>query len=197
MARLVIILRALAVVALAAALSACSAAPAASQAAVVAPGASPTASQLPTASEAPSPSEAPAPTDSPAPKKSTKPLPSIDQSELDAVMTASITLIDLAEADLAVSVGFVDPDSTKPIDLGTYALGFSDQLTNQVPPGTYRLDFRQPADSKGGPTCTIEIGDGDALTFAAIDGAIAISKSGTAPKAARDLFVATSSLCGK
>jgi hypothetical protein len=189
--------RATALIALAAVVSACTAAPAASQAAAVSPVASPTASPSPTASESAPPVETLAPTDPPAPTKSMKPLPSIDQAELDAIMTASITLIDLADADLSVTVGFVDPGSTKPIDLGTYALGSTDQLTNQVPPGTYRLEFRQPTDSKTGPTCTIKVADGDAFTFAAVDGAVAISKTGTVPKAVADLFIATSSLCGK
>lgn len=203
MARIGQILRASATVALVTALAACSGAPAPSQVAAVSPVASPTASPAPTASQSPAVSPSPAssdtlaPTESPAPSTSHKPIPSIDQAELDAIMTASITLIDLADADLAVTVAYVDPGSAKAFDLGTYSLKFTEQLTNQLPAGTYRLDFRQPAASKTGPTCTIEVADGEAFTFAAIDGAVAISKTGATPKAVRDLFVATSSLCGK
>jgi hypothetical protein len=60
-----------------------------------------------------------------------------------------------------------------------------------------RLDFRQPADSAIGTTCTIEIADGDAYVFAAVEGAIAITLAGEKPSAPGDLFVATSSLCLK
>lgn len=197
MARTAVLQRASAIVALAAVLAACSAAPAVSQAAAAPSTASPSALSSVAASPSPSPSDTLAPTSSPAPSRSTKPLPSIDQAELDAIMTSSITLIDLADDDLAVVVAYVDPDSAKSIDLGTYSLAFTDQLTNQVPPGTYRLEFHQPAASKTGPTCTIDVADREAYTFAAVNGAVAISKAGAAPKAVRDLFIATSSLCGK
>ena len=136
-------------------------------------------------------------TDSPAPSTPSKPLPSIDQAELDAYLTSSITLIDLADADLAVTVSYVDPSSEESIDLGTYTLESTDQMTNQVPPGTYRLAFRQPANSAKGPTCTIEIKGSDGYVFAAVQDAIAISRTGVKPKDARELFISTSSLCGK
>ena len=166
-----------------------------------APSAAPT---TPVASAEPSPSpaetaestETAAPTDSPAPSTSHKPLPSIDQAELDAYLTSSITLIDLADDDLSVTASYVDPSSNEAIDFGTYELGATEQMTHQVPPGTYRLEFHQPADSAAKQTCTIEISDADAYTFAAVSGAIAISRTGAKPKDVGELFVATSSLCG-
>ena len=112
-------------------------------------------------------------------------------------MTSSITLVDLADDDLAVTVSYVDPGSEDSIDLGTYTLEPSDQVTNQVPPGTYRLDFRQPADSTTGPACTIEIGEADAYVFAAVQDAVAISLTGAPPKDAGELFISTSSLCAR
>jgi hypothetical protein len=112
-------------------------------------------------------------------------------------LTSSITFIDLADEDLAVIVSYVDPSSDDSFDLGTYTLASTEQMTNQVPPGTYLLDFRQPADSTTGSTCTIEISDTDSFVFAAVDGAIAISQTGATPTDARELFVATSALCGK
>lgn len=142
------------------------------------------------------PTETAAPTDSPAPSTPSRPLPSIDQAELDGYLTSSITLIDLADGDLAVTVAYIDPSSEESIDLGTYALEFTEQITNQVPPGTYRLEFRQPANSATGPTCTIEISDGGGYVFAAVQDAIAISRTGAKPNDARELFVSTSSLCG-
>jgi hypothetical protein len=158
---------------------------------------SPTFSPSPSPIETAAPSEAVAPTESPAPSKSFKPLPSIDQAELDAYMTSSITLIDLADDDLAVTVSYLDPESEQAFDLGTYLLEFSDQITNQVPQGTYRLDFRQPADSTTGASCTLEIGAADAYVFAALQDAVAISLTGAEPKDAGELFISTSPLCGR
>jgi hypothetical protein len=202
MARTAFILRASATVALAATLAACAATPAATQVAVATSVAPPTASPALTASPSPPPTASPspetvAPPESPTPKLSAKPLPSFDQAELDAFMTASITLLDLADADLSVAIAYVDPGGSKPFDLGTYSLKFTEQLTNQVPPGTYRLTFRQPAAGKTASSCTIDVADGEAFTFAAIDGAVAITKAGTTPKKSGDLFVATSSLCAR
>jgi hypothetical protein len=137
------------------------------------------------------------PTESPAPSTSAIPRPSIDQAELDAYLTSSITFIDLADDDLAVIVSLVDPSSEESFDLGTYTVASTEQMTHQVPPGTYLLDFRQPADGTSGSTCTIEISDTESYVFAAVDGAIAISRAGATPTDARELFVATSTLCGK
>ncbi len=156
-------------------------------------GPSPQSTASPTA--APVASQTAAPTDTPAPSRSHKPLPSIDQTELDAILTSSITLLDLADGDLSVTVSYVDPTSGEAIDLGVYDLGSTEQQTQQVPPGTYKLEFR----SSGAATaqaCTIEVGDKDAITFAAVDDAVAVGKAGSEPAAARELFVATSSLCG-
>jgi hypothetical protein len=82
-----------------------------------------------------------------------------------------------------------------PYPLGSYSLAFTDQQTYDVPAGVYDLEFRQPAASKTGQICTIELGDADAYTFVAIDGAVAVSRAGEAPTEADELFVATSSLC--
>jgi hypothetical protein len=158
------------------------------------PSSSPVETATPTESTAPTDSAAP--TASPEPSASHKPLPSIDQAQLDAYLTSSITLIDLADDDLSVTVSYADPSSNESIDFGTYALASTEQMTNQVPPGTYRLEFHQPAKSTTKQTCTIEVSDSDAYTFAAVKGAVAISRTGTKPKNVRDLFVSTSSLCG-
>jgi hypothetical protein len=112
-----------------------------------------------------------------------------------ASFTATIRLLDLADDDLAVTVSFVDPNSPDPQALGTYTLGSSGQQSDAVPPGTYRLDFRQPSGSKTGPTCTITIKKGGVFTFVAVPGALAVSRKGYTPTKAADLFVPSSSLC--
>jgi hypothetical protein len=191
--------RATAIISLIGAVAACSAAPGAGSIPQTSPivdaSTTPTTSPAPSASPSPSASEVAIPTDFPAASKSAKPRPSISQNDLDAILTSSITLLDLAEDDLAVSVTYIDPDSEEPFDLGSYSLAFTDQQTYQVPPGVYNLEFRQPADSPNGPACKIDLGDGEAYTFASIEGAVAVSRSGERPSDAGELFIATSSLC--
>lgn len=153
-------------------------------------------SPAPTETAAPSVAETAAAIESPVPSASREPLPSFDQAELDAYLTSSITLIDLADDDLVVDVWYVDPSTDEAIDLGSYALEATDQMTNQVPPGTYRLEFHQPAGSKTGSTCTIDVSGADGYVFAAVPGAVAVTRTGTNPRDVGDLFVTTSSLCG-
>lgn len=204
MAQLPVILRVAATVALSAALGACSAAPGSSptEMASAAPSPSPTTAATPEATPAPIDSALPtvdasvAPIEPAEPSQSAKPLPSIDQATLDAMLTSSITFLNLADADLAVVVLYRESDGDTPFPLGSYSLAFTDQQTYEVPAGIYDLEFRQPADSTTGSSCTIDLGDTDAYTFAAIDGAVAIARAGDPPTEAGELFVATSSLCG-
>jgi len=179
------------IVALSALVAACSGAAGGAGPSAV-PAASAAASPVPSATEAASAAPASA---GPSPKA--KPSLEIDLADIGEFLTAGITLLDLADTDLAVTVTYIDPGSGDSVGLGTYTLGPDDHLSNSVPPGTYRLDFRQPPDSTTGPTCTIEVGDTDAYSFVAVTGAVAVSRAGLTPTDARELFVATSSLCGR
>lgn len=160
------------------------------------PDAAAMASPVPSASPAPAitvtPSAAPA---TPAPSRKPRPSLDIDPAELDAYMTSSITFLDLADEDLAVVVTYLDPDSDVPFPLGTFGLDSMDQVTNEAPPGTYTLEFHQPADSASATSCTIQIADAEGYVFAALGDAIAITSSEIPPNTADDLFVATSTLC--
>jgi hypothetical protein len=179
---------------IAASIAACGGAAAPSVAPSVAVATPPSAAPT-VAPASPAATESIAPTATPAPSRSHRPLPSIDQTELDAYLTSSITLLDLAEGDLSVAVGYLDTTSGEAIDLGTYDLSSNEQRTDQVPPGTFKLEFRTPGTAKP-QACTIEIGDKDAITFVAIEGAVAIGMAGSKPADAKELFVSTSSLCG-
>jgi hypothetical protein len=128
---------------------------------------------------------------------SLRPRPSLDSAAVSAYLTGNVTLLNLADADLAVTVTYIDPDSGQSVALGTYTVQSFAQQTNALPPASYRLDFRQPPDSSTGPRCTIAVKDGQAYSFVAVPGAIAISRAGYTPADARDLFLATSSLCEK
>jgi hypothetical protein len=127
---------------------------------------------------------------------SARPRPSLDAAELAAFLTARITVFDVADADLAVTVSYVDQKSGKVTALGTYPVGALEQLTNAVGAGRYRLDFSLPAGAASGPRCTIDIADKDAVRFVAASAdAIAVTRAGTRPKTAADLLVSTSPLC--
>ena len=108
--------------------------------------------------------------------------------------SSKITILNLADGDLAVTVAFVDPSGGPPSPLATFTIGPSGQQSDAVPPGTYRLGFRQSG-STSGSTCTITIAKGGRYTFAAVPNAIAVSRAGHTPTKAADLFVPTSSLC--
>jgi hypothetical protein len=173
-------------------MAACSAAadPGSSVAPSVATTAEPIATPEPTLSAVPS-----EPVATIEPSRRPRPSLDIDAAEVDAYLTSSITFVDLADEDLAVIVTYIDPSSDTPFPLGTYRLDSMDQVTNEAPPGTYILEFHQPADTTSASTCTIEIADDDGYVFAALGDAIAIGSTGSTPTDSRELFVATSSLC--
>lgn len=153
------------------------------------------ASPAPDASAAPGSPAPVAPADPPA-TGSARPRPSIDPAQLAAFLTATITVIDVADADLAVTVSYVDQENGTATALGTYPVGALEQLTNAVAAGRYRLDFRLPAGGVSGPRCTIDIADMVAVRFiAASADAIAVTRTGTKPKTAADLLVSSSPLC--
>lgn len=179
------------------AIAACSGGPASSAAAPSAAAVEPSIASLAPSAAPASPSVAPSiePSDSPAPVRSHKPLPSIDPAELDAYLSSSITLLDLSDGAITVDVTYVDPSSGKAIDFGTYDLAATEQMTDQVPPGTYKVVFHLP-DAAKVPACTIDVGDKDAFTFATIPGGVAVARHGVKPGSGKELSVATSSLCG-
>ena len=140
------------------------------------------------------PSEAaPSPTIEATPRP--RPSLEVDLEEVAAYLTAAITLLDLADEDLAVDVLYVDSSGGAPFPVGTYTLEPQEQSTNAVPPGVYELTFRQPSTATSGATCTIEVGETDGYVFAALGDAIAVTRTGATPTDAAELFVATSSLC--
>jgi hypothetical protein len=173
--------------------AACSAAPVPSS---MPPTLPPAESIEPDASEQPALTTAPSdPIATVAPSPRPRPSLDIDPAEVDAYLTSSITFLDLADEDLAVVVTYIDPSSDTPLPLGTYRLDSMGQVTNEAPPGAYVLEFFQPASSTTSTSCAIEIADDEAYVFAALGDAIAISATNSSPTDARELFVATSSLC--
>ena len=143
------------------------------------------------ASSAPSQSPTPTPDATPRPRPSLD----VDLEEVAAYLTAGITLLDLADTDVAVDVTYLDPTSGEPFPVGTYTLEPEEQLSNSVPPGVYELTFRQPASSATGEACTIEVGETDTYVFATLGDAVAVTRADESPTDAAELFIATSSLC--
>jgi hypothetical protein len=152
-------------------------------------------SVAPTPTATPSAGLGGASTSTPPSAHTTKPRPSLDAKAIANLLTASITLIDVADTDLAAAVTYVDPSSGDSGSLGTRVVGPSEQIAESVPAGTYRIEFRLPASSATKQTCTIAVKDGAAFTFVAVPGAIAVSRMGYTPATAADLFVGSSPLC--
>ena len=149
-------------------------------------------SPSPAASPSASPSQVAEASEAPT---SSHPRPSIDSAELAAYLTANLSLFDVADESVTVTVTYVDPDSG-PFEFGSYSLGSGEQLTHAVPPGAYRISFRVDGASGKAPTCSVDVKDGATITFfVASADAIAITRNGYKPKKPADLFVATSSLC--
>ena len=122
--------------------------------------------------------------------------PSFDPKELAALLSARITVLDVADSDLAVVVAYVDPKSGTSSPVGTFPVGSLEQLTEPVPAGRYALEFRLPAAATSGPRCTIDIADGGRVQFvAAGPDAIAVTTAATNPTSKSALLVPSSALC--
>ena len=158
----------------------------------------PVASVAPSREPTPSPSpeaSATAAAEASAPAASKHPRPSIDPAEIAGYLTARLSLFNVADDDVSVSLTYIDPQSG-PFEFGTYPLGPLDQLSHEVPPGLYRVAFKVAAGPDKPPTCTIDLKDGSTVTFfVASPDAIAVTRTGTKPAKSADVFVATSSLC--
>ena len=106
-----------------------------------APTAHPTPSFSPAAAKSTAPSRVP-----PSPARASRaPGPSVDPSAIAAYLTATITLLDLSDAGLAVGVTYIDPASGQTADLGTYSLASSERLSNSVPPAGIGSTCARPA----------------------------------------------------
>lgn len=164
-----------------------------------APSASPTQEATPT----PSPTQTPAPTLSPTPAEPTQagtpdpnatPRPTL--VDLLPFLSSQITVVNLADEPLTLTVTLVDPDSTDEYEVGTFEVQPLQVTTQSIIPSRFRLDF----DVAGGSaadvaTCTIDIAEGEQIQFAVVPTGVAMSTSGIEPEDPAEMVVATSSRC--
>jgi hypothetical protein len=140
----------------------------------------------------PSPSPSPPPTVAPTLDPNATPRP----TPLDILpfLTSEITVVNLAEQQLALKVTLLDPDSTDEFSLGTYELEPLQVTTQSVVPTRFRLEFAFSGGGSAG-TCTIDIEEGDQVQFAVIETGIAITSSAAEPEDPAEMVVATASRC--
>jgi hypothetical protein len=144
----------------------------------------------------PTPTMLPTPTDEPAPTSPVTPDPNATPAptRLDVLpyLTSEVTVVNLADAGVEVTVTLVDADSADEFEIGTFELAPLQVTSQAVVPARYRLDFNLGGGNE--ETCTIDIGD-EELQFAVIESGIAITTSGAEPDDPAEMVVATSSRC--
>jgi len=168
---------------------------------VAAPTPAPTAIPTPTPTEPPTPPPTLPPTEPPTQAPPTPPpdpnaTPRPPAVDIAPYLTSEVTVVNLGDAPLALTVALLDPDSTQEYVIGTFELQ-PEQVTSQaVIPALFRLDFAYSAGSVADAgTCSIEIADGEQLQFAVIPTGIVITSSGTEPADPAEMLVATSTRC--
>ena len=159
----------------------------------------PTPSQAPTEipmiTTPPTPAPTPAPTEgppTPTPDPNATPRPTA--VDVAPYLTSEITVINLGDTTLALTVALLDPDSTDEFVIGTFQLQPEQVTAQAIIPALFRLDFGYSGVDDAG-TCTITIGDGEQLQFAVIPQGIAITSNGPEPADSAEMLVATSSRC--
>jgi hypothetical protein len=166
-----------------------------------APSPTPAATSAPTPRPKPTPAATPvptaAPTATPGPTRTLAPGETAAPTPLDLApfLTAEITVVNLADAPLSVSVTIVLPESGEEFEIGTLVLAPLQVTTQSVLAARFRLAFDYPggAASEAG-TCVIELEEGDQVQFAVVTGG-AVLTAGDEPEDPAELVVATAARC--
>jgi hypothetical protein len=163
----------------------------------------PTPSQVPTEIPMVTPAPTPPPTPAPTPEPTLgPPTPTPDPNatprptavDVAPFLTSEVTVVNLGDITLSLTVALLDPDSTQEFVIGTFQLQPEQVTAQAVIPALFRLDFGYSGVNDAG-TCTITIGDGEQLQFAVIPQGIAITSNGPEPADPAEMLVATSSRC--
>jgi hypothetical protein len=162
----------------------------------------------PTATPYPAPTEipmvTPAPTPAPATPEPTAgpPTPTPDPNatprptavDVAPYLTSDLTVINLGDATLRLTVALLDPDSTDEFVIGTFEIQPEQVNSQAIIPALFRLDFGYSGVADAG-SCTITIADGEQLQFAVVPQGVAITTSGPEPADPAEMIVATASRC--
>lgn len=106
-----------------------------------------------------------------------------------------MTVVNLADQPMEVSIAFVDSDTGKATPITTQTLAPFDFDGESVPPATFDIQFKLSGGATPLATCRVKVGDAETYRFAALNDAVAVQKDGYQPAKGADLFVATSPLC--
>lgn len=109
-------------------------------------------------------------------------------------LTSEVTVVNLGDTSLALTVALLDPDSTQEFVIGTFQIQPEQVNSQAVIPALLRLDFGYSGVNDAG-SCTITIADGEQLQFAVIPQGIAITSNGPEPADPAEMLVATASRC--
>jgi hypothetical protein len=111
------------------------------------------------------------------------------------LLTSQITVVNLADQPLTLTVTLLDPESTDEFEVGTFDLQPLQVTTQAVIPARLRIDFAFGGSSAPSSTCTIDVADGEELQFAAIATGVAITATGQEPANPADMSVSTAARC--
>jgi hypothetical protein len=142
----------------------------------------------------PAPTEPPTdgpPTPTPDPNATPRPT----AVDIAPYLTSEVTVVNLADTPLTLTVALLDPDSDQEYEIGTFEVQPDQVTTQSVIPAPFRLDFGYGGSVDSAGTCTIEIADGEQLQFAVIPEGIAITSNGPEPADPAEMIVATATRC--
>jgi hypothetical protein len=152
--------------------------------------------EIPMITPAPSaPPSTPAPTPgppTPTPDPNATPRPTA--VDVAPYLTSDITVVNLGDTTLALTVALLDPDSTQEFVIGTFQIQPEQVNSQAIIPALFRLDFGYSGVDDVG-SCTITVGDGEQLQFAAIPQGIVITSNGPEPADPAEMIVATAARC--
>ena len=109
-------------------------------------------------------------------------------------LTSEVTILNLGDAPLGVTVTLLDPDSTDEFTIGTFHLEPSQVTSQSIIPALFRLDFGLTGVDDAG-TCEITVGEAEQIQFAVVPTGIVMATNGAEPTDPAEMLVATSSRC--
>ena len=111
------------------------------------------------------------------------------------ILTAEVTVVNLAEAPLTVTVTLLDPESTDAYEIGTIEVAPLQVTSQSVLSARLRLEFDYPGGSAAeAGTFVFDIEEGDEIQFAVLEQGGVIT-GGDEPDDPAELVIATSSRC--
>ena len=147
-----------------------------------------------------SPTQAPTdePTEilTPEPTRTLAPGETPDPTAIDLApfLTAELTVVNLDDAPLAVTVKFLDPESNEEFEVTTIDVAPLQLTAQAVPPARYRLEFDYPGNSAAAGVCVIDIAEEEEVKFAMLARGGVITTD-TEPEEPAEMAITTSARC--